>query len=364
MSETRTVRLGDVCQVVSGATPKTSVEEYWDGDINWVTPADLSKLSGAYISETPRKITEAGFNSCATNLLPENSVLLSSRAPIGHVAINTVPMATNQGFKSLIPGDQILPKFLYYWIMDHKEYLQSLGVGATFKELSKKTVENIKLDIPPLEEQAKQVEIRDLQSTIAQKREHQQKLFEELKVARFRQIQSSSQLRTYTLGELITYIQAGESPKCESYPALSGKPGILKLSALAGRKFNELENKQVLEEFFPNGKHRITKGDILMSRKNTPELVGTVQFVEEEPATELYTPDLIYRIKLDETKIIPEYFIQISRTPEFRSKIESIASGSSQSMSNISINRISSITLQIPHIEAQTPYQAVSSLDL
>uniref|UniRef100_UPI003B9E2756 restriction endonuclease subunit S n=1 Tax=Rothia nasimurium TaxID=85336 RepID=UPI003B9E2756 len=62
MSETKTVRLGDVCQVVSGATPKTSVEEYWDGDINWVTPADLSKLSGAYISETPRRITEAGFN--------------------------------------------------------------------------------------------------------------------------------------------------------------------------------------------------------------------------------------------------------------------------------------------------------------
>lgn len=125
-----------------------------------------------------------------------------------------------------------------------------------------------------------------------------------------------------------------------------------------------LNKPQVLEEFFPNGKHRIIKGDILMSRKNTPELVGTVQFVEEEPATELYTPDLIYRIKLDETKILPEYFIQISRTPEFRSKIESIASGSSQSMSNISINRISSITLQIPHIEAQTPYQAVSSLNL
>ena len=188
MSETRTVRLGDVCQVVSGATPKTSVEEYWDGDINWVTPADLSKLSGAYISETPRKITEAGFSSCATNLLPENSVLLSSRAPIGHVAINTVPMATNQGFKSLIPGDQILPKFLYYWIMDHKEYLQSLGVGATFKELSKKTVENIKLDIPPLEEQVKQVEIRDLQSMIAQKRERQQELFAELKSATFREM--------------------------------------------------------------------------------------------------------------------------------------------------------------------------------
>ena len=214
MSETRTVRLGDICQVVSGATPKTSVDEYWNGEINWVTPADLSKLSGAYISETPRKITKAGFNSCATNLLPENSVLLSSRAPIGHVAINTVPMATNQGFKSLIPGDQILPKFLYYWLIDHKEYLQSLGVGATFKELSKKTVENIKLDLPPLEEQAKQVEIRDLQSIIAQKRERQQELFEELSVTHHEQhFSQKDKFDWVKLKDVTSKIGSGATPK-------------------------------------------------------------------------------------------------------------------------------------------------------
>lgn len=222
MSETRTVRLGDICQVVSGATPKTSVDEYWNGEINWVTPADLSKLSGAYISETPRKITKAGFNSCATNLLPENSVLLSSRAPIGHVAINTVPMATNQGFKSLIPGDQILPKFLYYWLLDHKEYLQSLGVGATFKELSKKTVENIKLDIPPLDEQAKQVEIRDLKSMIAQKRERQQELFDEFQIALFHEMFTGKDWPMRSLGEVATVV-SGATPKTSNEEFWGGK---------------------------------------------------------------------------------------------------------------------------------------------
>lgn len=227
------------------------------------------------------------------------------------------------------------------------------GSTARRRSLPKDVFLALPIHLPNINEQKRIVEQHRLKKLIEQKRERQQELFEELKVARFRQIQSSSQLRTYTLGELITYIQAGESPKCESYPASSEKPGILKLSALAGRKFNELENKQVLEEFIPNEKHRIIKGDILMSRKNTPELVGTVQFVEEEPATEIYTPDLIYRIKLDETKILPEYFLQLSRTQDFRAKIRLISSGSSRSMSNISKDRLSKITVTLPNISSQ-----------
>ena len=97
----KAVPLGEISRIVSGATPKTGVAAYWDGDIQWATPADLSKLDGPYIAETPRTLTDAGVKSCATSVLPSGSVLLSSRAPIGHVAINTVPMATNQGFKSL-----------------------------------------------------------------------------------------------------------------------------------------------------------------------------------------------------------------------------------------------------------------------
>lgn len=149
----KTAPLGAIAEIVSGATPKTGVAEYWDGDVEWATPADLSKLDGAYISTTPRKITQAGVRSCATTILPEGSVLLSSRAPIGHVAINTVPMATNQGFKSLVPGPELDAKFLYHWLKSKTDYLQSLGNGATFKELSKKTAEQIQVPLPPLPEQ-------------------------------------------------------------------------------------------------------------------------------------------------------------------------------------------------------------------
>src|SRR6516165_8198989 len=94
------VRLDDCSRIVGGATPSTSIPHYWDGDICWATPKDLSELDGPYLDTTPRRITPEGLDSCAAEVLPADSVLFSSRAPIGHVAINRVPMATNQGFKS------------------------------------------------------------------------------------------------------------------------------------------------------------------------------------------------------------------------------------------------------------------------
>src|SRR3712207_1017210 len=122
------IPLGESCEIVSGATPKSSVPDFWDGDIDWATPADLSVLEGPFIETTSRKLTATGLASCSAKVLPAGSVLLSSRAPIGHVAINTVPMATNQGFKSLIPKPDILDaKYLYHWLRANKAFLQFLG---------------------------------------------------------------------------------------------------------------------------------------------------------------------------------------------------------------------------------------------
>lgn len=166
----KTTALSDLVDIISGATPKTGCAEYWDGDVHWATPADVSKLDGPYISETPRTLTKAGVRSCATRVLPPGTVLLSSRAPIGHVAINTVPMATNQGFKSLVPGSRIDPKFLYHWLKSNTTYLQSLGNGATFKELSKQTTEKIEIPVPPLDEQRRIAAILDHADALRAKR--------------------------------------------------------------------------------------------------------------------------------------------------------------------------------------------------
>jgi type I restriction enzyme, S subunit len=171
MSEWPMVRLEDCAEIVSGATPSTSESAYWDGDVCWATPKDLSELDGAYISDTPRKITRGGLQSCAASVLPPDSVLFSSRAPIGHVAINTVPMATNQGFKSFVPKrDRVHAKFLYHWLRRNRPYLETLGNGATFKEVSKAVVARIEIPLPPMPQQRRIAAILDKADALRAKR--------------------------------------------------------------------------------------------------------------------------------------------------------------------------------------------------
>lgn len=147
-------RMEEVTQIISGATPRTSNREFWDGDINWVTPKELSALSGLYIHVTERRITQSGLRSCAATILPKGAVLFSSRAPIGHTAICGVPMATNQGFKSFVPTKgQLDSYFLLNWLRLRRPYLEALGSGATFKEVSKAVVARIPIAIPPAEYQ-------------------------------------------------------------------------------------------------------------------------------------------------------------------------------------------------------------------
>jgi type I restriction enzyme S subunit len=166
-----TVALGEVSQIVSGATPRTGEKRFWDGDVLWTTPKDISDLDTPYLDRPPRTITDEGLRSCAASLLPPNSVLLSSRAPIGLVAINRLPVATNQGFKSLVPEqDKLDSKFLYHWLKSKTSYLQSLGNGATFKEVSKAVVERIEIPLPPLPEQRRITAILDKADALRRKR--------------------------------------------------------------------------------------------------------------------------------------------------------------------------------------------------
>jgi len=166
-----TSTIGEVCLVVTGATPKTGTPDFWDGNIPWVTPKNLSDLQQKYLSDTPRKLTDAGFKSCSTNMLPAQSVLLSSRAPIGLVAINTIPVCTNQGFKSLVPRNgRVSSDYLYWWLVVHQEHLQWMGRGATFKEVSKKIVESIQIPLPPLAEQKRIAAILDAADALRTKR--------------------------------------------------------------------------------------------------------------------------------------------------------------------------------------------------
>ena len=149
MAEWIECKISDIGTVVGGATPSTKKHEnYENGTIAWITPKDLSTFSGRYIQHGERNITEAGLRSCSTQLLPKNTVLFSSRAPIGYVAIAANDVCTNQGFKSVIPNENTNPLFLYYLLKYNKDKIEGMGSGTTFKEVSGNTMKNIVVSVP------------------------------------------------------------------------------------------------------------------------------------------------------------------------------------------------------------------------
>lgn len=142
-------KISDIGTVVGGATPSTKKpENYENGKIAWITPRDLSTFSGRYIERGERNITEIGLKSCSTQLLPKNTVLFSSRAPIGYVAIAANEVCTNQGFKSVVPNENTDPLFLYYLLKYNKDKIEGMGSGTTFKEVSGNTMKNIVVSVP------------------------------------------------------------------------------------------------------------------------------------------------------------------------------------------------------------------------
>lgn len=145
--------LSDFGEVVSGGTPKTKVTEYWGEDISWITPADLSGYSEKYIHKGKRSITHLGLKNSSAKLMPKGSVLFSSRAPIGYVAIAGRELCTNQGFKSLVPSKAVKSDFLYYYFKSIKLLAEKRASGTTFKELSGKAFAGLPLCLPPLPEQ-------------------------------------------------------------------------------------------------------------------------------------------------------------------------------------------------------------------
>ncbi len=147
-------KIKEIAEVIGGGTPRTDNSDFWNGDIPWITPRDLTGYSKMYISKGERMITNEGLKGSSTRLLPKGTVLLTSRAPIGYVAIAENEICTNQGFKSLVLNEELTyNKFIYYWIKNNVEYLQSIGTGTTFAEISGNVVKEIDIKLPPLPEQ-------------------------------------------------------------------------------------------------------------------------------------------------------------------------------------------------------------------
>lgn len=276
MNKWRTKRLGDICEVIGGGTPSTSIKKYWNNDYYWVTPKDLGRLDGFEISKTERKISKLGLQNSSAKLLPVGSVILSSRAPIGYVFINTVEMATNQGCRSFICGDSIINKYLYHFLILNKEYLNKLGTGTTFKEVSGSVLKEIEIPLPPLPEQKRIV--KTLDETF--------KKLEKAKGIAEKNLQNSKELFEHYLRDTFSNTKKGWEVKklgevAEYFNGLTYSPKNVSNDGIIVLRSSNVQNDELdfsdIVRVNCNVKEKVIvkEGDILMcSRNGSKRLVG------------------------------------------------------------------------------------------
>lgn len=354
----KTALLGDVAEIVSGATPKTGAPEFWGGEVFWATPADLSKLHGPYIAGTPRTITAAGLNSCGTTVLPTGSVLLSSRAPIGYVAINTTPMATNQGFKSLIPRSGVVDaKYLYHWLRSRTSYLQSLGNGATFKELSKATVSRVEMPLPTLDKQRHIAAILDEADALRDKRRQQighladlsQSVFKDMfgkfagRFATVEEIASSEKgsIRTGPFGSQLLHSEFVDEGIA-----------VLGLDNVVGNTFTWGERRYITpEKYKALSRYTVRPGDVLVSIMGT---CGRCVVVPADVGVAINTKH-ICAITLDGKLALPE-FVRAAFLWHPRSREHLAQRTKGSIMDGLNMGIIKEMPLPLPNLREQREF--------
>ncbi|MDI3349671.1 restriction endonuclease subunit S [Mycoplasmopsis arginini] len=256
----RTFKIKEISEIINGATPSTSNPLYWDGSIPWITPKDLTDFHNRYINSGHSFITEEGYKSCSTKMLPIGTILLSSRAPIGYLAIANKEMCTNQGFKSIICNSQYINNlYMFYWLSTKINYLQQISSGATFKELSKDNLENVEINLPTLAEQQHIVNtIGTIDDLIEKKQIEYNK---KLKYLLFLLDKSESD-KTNTFGYVFKSFNGGTFES--KYYVTNSNKKLITIKNIDDSGFNTNNVSQLSEEKADN-KYLLSIGDIVLT---------------------------------------------------------------------------------------------------
>lgn len=343
-------KLGEICTIVSGTTPKSTQPEYWDGNLNWVTPAELTDESDI-IYESQRKITQQAVGDSSLKSFPAGTVLLSSRAPIGKVAIAGTEMYCNQGFKNLICSEKIYNRYLYHFLKDKTVYLNSLGRGATFKEISKSIVENIEIPLPSLEEQRKIAAVLDKVRDLIAKRRQQLDKLDELIKSRFIEMfgvypANPMGWEIGTIRDIVTEVRYGSSR-----PAVDGgKYPYLRMNNITyGGELDLSDTKRIDIPDNELDKCTVRRGDILFNRTNSKELVGKTCVYDRDEMMVL--AGFVIRIRVKD-RILPEFLSAFLNT-DFSKQMLLGMCKTAIGQANINAQELQNIGLYLPPVELQ-----------
>lgn len=356
----RTAALGDLTIKATTWDPR----RHPDLEINYI---DL----GAVDNETkeiahPAFVKGSDAPSRARQLVSSGDVLVSTVRPNLN-AVAVVPESldgaiASTGFAVLRPDRELDKRYLFHWVRSPRfiSSMVSKATGASYPAVSERIVKESLIPIPPLEEQRRTAGILDQADAIRAKRRqvlaHLDTLTQSIFYDMFGDV-GDDRWNRIPLGDLVARIDNGTSPNCETRPAKPHEWGVLKLGAVTYGQFQPEENKAFLGNVASMVANEVQAGDVLMTRKNTRELVGAVALVDEV-RPHLLLPDLIFRLHLDLDRIDPRYFQALMMNPRKRSAVRDLASGSAASMPNISKARLSKLLIELPPLDLQRRFAA------
>ncbi len=343
MGKWKTCTLSTLGNIVGGATPSTkNPQNYEGGTIPWITPKDLSGFSGRYISRGERNITEVGLNSCSAQMIPKHSILFSSRAPIGYVAISACEVCTNQGFKSIVPNEDTDYLFLYYLLKYKKNDIENMGSGTTFKEISGNTMKSIEAYVPI--EKTEQIAIAKILSSLDDKIELNNRINDNLQ----QQAQLLYEDFVTTIDEIpitiskVIDVRDGthDSPKPleEGYPLVTSKHLLpFGVDVISPNKISKSDYNKI------NERSKVDTNDILLS------MIGTVGLVSLIIENEINFA--IKNVGLFKTSKCPQYTYYLLcylKSKEMVQHIEKCLAGSTQKY--ISLTELRKMPIIFPNV--------------
>ena len=361
----RTARLGDCCEIVSGATPRRNVPQYWGNDVPWVTPKDLSNLETKILADAPEYISEAGYRSCSSKLMPTGSVLFSSRAPIGLVAIAGREMCTNQGFKSLVPGPDVHSDFLYYWLKANRDAIAERGNGATFKEISGKVMAGIEIPLPPLPEQKRIAKILDAADALRAKRRESLAQLDALLQSTFLEmfgdpVENPKGWAVKSLGEIAARKpNNGIFRKNPEYldNSQSGLPVVWVGELFRGNEIDVSSSRRLDVGEKDREKYGLEFGDILFCRSSLKlDGIAFNNLYLGETREALFECHLI-RLSPNQELVNPRFLNMLLRTSPLRAALKSKAK--TATMTTIDQKALMSVEVIVPPIDTQKQFSQI-----
>jgi type I restriction enzyme S subunit len=347
----RWVKLGEVTTVVNGTTPESENPSFWSGDIVWITPTDLGKLPEPYIRNSDRKITKAGFDSRNLTRVPPRSVVLSSRAPIGHLGIAALELCTNQGCKSFIPSDDVDEWFLYYALKRSVWKLQQLGSGATFAEISKTQLESFSIPLPALAEQRRIAGVlREQMAAVEKARAAAQARLEAVKTLPTSLLRQVFPEPGQLLPDGWRWVKLGDKAKLLPSRSIASDGDIqvqaVTTACLTESGFNPGGVKSARMRVSDVRDCTIATGEVLIARSNTPELVGRACLFDGIPDN-VVASDLTIRIQVT-SDLLPYFLSRYLSALFVRGYWREQAGGASGTMKKITRTQVLNLAVPLP----------------